>query len=46
MAQRNEMNKQQELWQMQKPMYQQKYNWMNQQWTNPYISPAYMYGAQ
>jgi len=43
---RNQMNQQQDMWQMQKPYYQQKYPWMQQQLQNPYINPSLNFGGQ
>lgn len=44
--QRFQNQREQDMWGMQKPFMQQKYNFMNQQWTNPYINQSLLYGAQ
>lgn len=43
---RNQMNQQQDIWNLQKPYYQQKYPWMTQQLQNPYINPGLNFGGQ
>ena len=43
---RNQMNQQNEMWNLQKPYYQQKYPWMTQQLNNPYINPTLNFGGQ
>ena len=40
-----QLQQQQQQWGMQQPVLQQKYNWMNNQWNNPYINPALLYGS-